>query len=190
MWVSKKAISLTEILVVVAIIAILSGLLTPVVLSAKKQAQETTCISNLKQIWVALSLYREDHGSIDSPAESGQMGFPFSIHVAVDGPDAQTKPPSEVFQCRGRMLYSEEHYGTYAQLWPPPYGPFYSAAAQVEWKEFVTRLSDLTPVLADWSHQRTTDSTPWSSRRAMAMTLGGTFVRRNNRGEPSRYSWW
>jgi prepilin-type N-terminal cleavage/methylation domain-containing protein len=56
--------TLIELLVVIAIVAILAALLLPVLSRAKASAKRAECISNSRQISVAVHLYAADHGDI------------------------------------------------------------------------------------------------------------------------------
>jgi len=57
----SRAFTLIELLVVVAIIAILAALLLPALQSAKESARAAKCLSNLKQLGIAATVYTDDH---------------------------------------------------------------------------------------------------------------------------------
>jgi prepilin-type N-terminal cleavage/methylation domain-containing protein/prepilin-type processing-associated H-X9-DG protein len=57
----KKAFTLTEILVVLAIITLLSAILLPVFATVRGRARQTSCLSNLKQIGVSVGMYMQDY---------------------------------------------------------------------------------------------------------------------------------
>lgn len=58
---SCRAFTLVELLTVVAVIAVLAGLLLPALARAKSTAVRTRCLSNLRQVSLGARLYMDDH---------------------------------------------------------------------------------------------------------------------------------
>jgi len=57
---TSQAFTLIELLVVIAIIAVLTAILLPVFFSVRGKARQTVCVSNMRQIGLAISLYAQD----------------------------------------------------------------------------------------------------------------------------------
>ncbi len=63
----RSAFTLVELLVVLAIVAVLAALLVPAARSALDTARSTKCASNLRQIGLALSAYASDNNNAYPP---------------------------------------------------------------------------------------------------------------------------
>src|SRR5437667_11069914 len=60
----QNGFTLIELLVVIAIIAILAAILFPVFAKAREKARQASCLSNTKQMGLALMMYTQDYDEI------------------------------------------------------------------------------------------------------------------------------
>jgi prepilin-type N-terminal cleavage/methylation domain-containing protein/prepilin-type processing-associated H-X9-DG protein len=92
--VKRRAFTLMELLVVVAIIAILASLLMPALTRGKQNAQRINCLSNLRQMAIAAQIYVDDQSGSYPVAyyEEVRQGVKYS--VAWDLTTALSSTPS------------------------------------------------------------------------------------------------
>jgi len=74
----KRGFTLIELLVVIAIIAILAAILFPVFAKAREKARQAACLSNVKQLGLAVVLYAGDYDG-QYPCAAGYDDF-FATH--------------------------------------------------------------------------------------------------------------
>src|SRR5690349_11324383 len=56
-----QAFTLIELLAVIAVIALLAALLMPALVNAKRKGQQSSCLSNMRQVSMAAWLYMSDN---------------------------------------------------------------------------------------------------------------------------------
>jgi prepilin-type N-terminal cleavage/methylation domain-containing protein/prepilin-type processing-associated H-X9-DG protein len=79
--------TLIELLVVIGILAILAALILPALASAREASRRTSCISNLRQIGLAIHMYAEDsNGKIPFGPEAPPFTSPASFYPSTGAP--------------------------------------------------------------------------------------------------------
>ena len=75
-----RGFTLIELLVVIAIIAILAAILFPVFARAREKARQSSCLSNVKQLMLAVMMYAQDYDETLPYASSwGEISTPSYI---------------------------------------------------------------------------------------------------------------
>jgi prepilin-type N-terminal cleavage/methylation domain-containing protein/prepilin-type processing-associated H-X9-DG protein len=140
---ARRGFTLVELLVVVAVLALLAALLFPVLSQARHAARRSVCVSNLRQLGVAFAMYAGDYdetlpeaggafGSVaawidyDSPGERGGI-YPYvhqfsksgaSVYRCPNGlPD--TSSYSSVSSTYAMNDYLRPWHGVYPRAVPP-----------------------------------------------------------------------
>jgi prepilin-type N-terminal cleavage/methylation domain-containing protein/prepilin-type processing-associated H-X9-DG protein len=72
----RKGFTLIELLVVIAIIAILAAILFPVFAKAREKARQSSCLSNVKQIGIAVLSYVQDNDEMMPSTWFGPTAYP------------------------------------------------------------------------------------------------------------------
>jgi prepilin-type N-terminal cleavage/methylation domain-containing protein len=76
-----RALTLVEIVVCVAIVAVLLAVVTPVLVRAKRAGDEAHSKSNLRQIYLGLEMYREQNDKKVEYGSAVDMGLPETFMV-------------------------------------------------------------------------------------------------------------
>jgi prepilin-type N-terminal cleavage/methylation domain-containing protein/prepilin-type processing-associated H-X9-DG protein len=77
----RAGFTLTEVLIVIAVIALLAAVLLPVLARARERGRQTKCLSNLRQVGLALSMYVDAYDGLyptvlaKAPSRDSPSGF-------------------------------------------------------------------------------------------------------------------
>ncbi|MFZ4506572.1 MAG: type II secretion system protein [Fimbriimonas sp.] len=193
-----KGFTVVEILVVLAIICTLAAIIFPVFVNARKEGGKSTCTSNLRQLGLAMQMYRESYAGVDSPGTTYQMGIPPSfgpeqIAMVMGGAKASYYG---LFRCTSSQSFpvgQAVDYNSYQALFPtglPPHFPV-DESKQADWIAAVTALGGQTPLFIDPNHQRSWPVSGYTTQFAIAVTLDGSVIQNTHRGGSALdYKWW
>jgi prepilin-type N-terminal cleavage/methylation domain-containing protein/prepilin-type processing-associated H-X9-DG protein len=100
--------TLIELLVVIAIIAILAAILMPVFAQAREKARMASCVSNLKQIGLAVMMYTQDNDETFPPGNYGAVAGSGQHWYSLVEPYVKASPLSRAdpnWQTQGKSVW-------------------------------------------------------------------------------------
>ena len=104
----RKGFTLIELLVVIAIIAILAAILFPVFARARAKAMQASCLSNVKQLALAMNMYVTDYSDRYPWIASDYTGGKLLMEPYIKN--------RQIWICPSALPW-ETTYGTYPQSW-------------------------------------------------------------------------
>jgi prepilin-type N-terminal cleavage/methylation domain-containing protein len=182
-----KAFTVVEIIVVLAIVAIVSAITFSVGTSAKKAAFKAGNINSLKQTYLALSLYDSDYSAKTEYGESAEMGL----------------PNTDQFY----KLVEKNNIKFYAQSGASGLGPIYYPVAKSDvistlgndsykrldtWLSYVREQRELSILIADFNLSETCRSSSEMSClfTGHGVSVTGNLVTRRSTGLIWSPYWW
>jgi type II secretory pathway pseudopilin PulG len=185
-----------ESLIVIAIIATLTAFIFPVYAQSKKSAIETTCRSNLKQVWTALALYRSDWDG------DGRFGFSYDMGLPPRTPWRGLTPPypTAVLNSVPHMLlkvdrlkcgnfpskFNNSNYCYNLRYQDPTDNP------QNRWDKYVQESGDASILITDVNHSdpNAPMMSPYFKKYGFGLTLGGSLIKQRKPGDFDILRWW
>lgn len=174
-----RAFTLIEVLICIAIIAVVAAIMFPVIAKSKESAKKATTISNLRQYGVLINLYRDDNGGGALTGTPDEMALPYGdAYYAIrlkEGKDLKVTQRGPVFP-----------YFDYLYYVPSPGGNFWS-----DWKDYSEGVGGQVILMADFTfNSKTTMEMNAYPKTGYGLFIDGSVKSRSRPELPLFTDWW
>lgn len=198
----STGLTMMEALVALVIIAVLTGILTPVFLKAKRSIQVSNSVAKLRELHVALEVYRanwdakESYSTFDSyyavalPPSGGRFSWD-DLGVGQGFWESPCGRDRTIFDT-GLNLVEGWVTPTYVFYDPANFGtPGDRSGNYIDYKDYLPTYRENVVTFVDpyCNPPGTSFADPTSRKRGIAMTLGGQLFNRVRVGIANRLQW-
>jgi prepilin-type N-terminal cleavage/methylation domain-containing protein len=150
----RTGFTLIELLVVVGILAVLAALLFPVLSKARGQARSITCVSNLRQVGLALQMYQSDWGRMPNDSFRDTFGDPRRAGEDLLHPYTRSGAVYHCPEARSGLAGNYLYRGAFSLTYREPGVPFVNDARTI-------RLSPTSVLAYCQEHTRPVSRPTW-----------------------------
>jgi prepilin-type N-terminal cleavage/methylation domain-containing protein len=177
-----KAFSLIEVLICIAIISIVAAITFPIFSAAKVASLKTASKSNLRQLWLAVELYRQDHEPNVAYGRPDAMGLPTDDYFHLEIQHAKKLLPPHI----GPTPMFKQY------LYYPPNPRFAQKEMVDSFEAWALHCRASMPLIADFNFNDKEINlfNPYKSVHGIGIDVAGRIMSQTQSGNVLSPSWW
>ena len=159
-----SSFTLTELLVVMVIVAMLVAFLLPALATVQEHARATRCRSNLRQMWVAMKMFEGDHGYWPPRlAMLTKYLRDSEVVICVDTPDTAGRAPGGSTYAPPRSPGNRRNVSRHLVSWCPYHGSLDHVNQLMGDGSVVSGAGPGPPAIAGWHFDYVDGTTVYDS---------------------------
>ncbi len=184
----NRAFSLIEIIVCLAIIAIVCAITFPIATAAKQSAKKTTVKNALHQLYLSLALYRQDYDGTELQGSASELGLPNVDQFYFYRQEKHLTYPTYVVRFEsGPIYYPMDKSSCFVATTAP-----FCLRKLDRWLDYNKRAQGDSVIIGDFQFTEpcTDYMSPTCVQSGIGVNLVGSLVSKKNTGSVSEGYWW